>query len=248
MAESNIPPTIYISDSDDEKVQDVVGVAVGVGEAAPKNTNVTGSSIISNSNRLTLMYDGIVYVFDGATEQKVQAVLRLLGESEFGKSIVRTEPQLGKLRFKTFEDVLRQPNIPAKRVASLIRFREKRKTRNFDKKIRYSIRKEVALGMKRYKGQFCGRAKPDDQNGASCSGVNPPPVPVDNVPADPIQCTHCGIDKKGTPAMRRGPQGPRSLCNACGLTWANRGTLRDISKSNKSGNITPVSRQNEYIN
>lgn len=22
--------------------------------------------------------------------------------------------------------------------------------------------------------------------------------------------------------MRRGPQGPRSLCNACGLTWANR--------------------------
>lgn len=76
MAESNIPPTIYISDSDDEKVQDVVGVAVGVGEAAPKNTNVTGSSIISNSNRLTLMYDGIVYVFDGATEQKVILIKR----------------------------------------------------------------------------------------------------------------------------------------------------------------------------
>lgn len=31
------------------------------------------------------------------------------------------------------------------RLASLIRFREKRKERNFDKKIRYTVRKEVAL-------------------------------------------------------------------------------------------------------
>ncbi|RWW63767.1 hypothetical protein BHE74_00029034 [Ensete ventricosum] len=30
-------------------------------------------------------------------------------------------------------------------VASLMRFREKRKERNFDKKIRYAVRKEVAL-------------------------------------------------------------------------------------------------------
>ncbi len=33
------------------------------------------------------------------------------------------------------------------RVASLMRFREKRKERNFDKKIRYSVRKEVALRL-----------------------------------------------------------------------------------------------------
>lgn len=31
------------------------------------------------------------------------------------------------------------------RIASLIRFREKRKERNFEKKIRYTVRKEVAL-------------------------------------------------------------------------------------------------------
>ena len=31
------------------------------------------------------------------------------------------------------------------RLASLVRFREKRKERNFDKKIRYTVRKEVAL-------------------------------------------------------------------------------------------------------
>ncbi|MBA0562085.1 hypothetical protein Golob_007163 [Gossypium lobatum] len=30
--------------------------------------------------------------------------------------------------------------------------------------------------------------------------------------------------------MRRGPAGPRTLCNACGLKWANKGVLRDLSK------------------
>ena len=39
---------------------------------------------------------------------------------------------------------LQRVNFPH-RVASLMRFREKRKERNFDKKIRYSVRKEVAL-------------------------------------------------------------------------------------------------------
>ena len=36
------------------------------------------------------------------------------------------------------------------------------------------------------------------------------------------RCTHCGVSSKSTPMMRRGPSGPRSLCNACGLFWANR--------------------------
>jgi hypothetical protein len=44
-----------------------------------------------------------------------------------------------------YDDLLQRTDIPAKRVASLIRFREKRKERNFDKKIRYAVRKEVAL-------------------------------------------------------------------------------------------------------
>lgn len=34
--------------------------------------------------------------------------------------------------------------MAARRIASLMRFREKRKERCFDKKIRYSVRKEVA--------------------------------------------------------------------------------------------------------
>jgi hypothetical protein len=35
-------------------------------------------------------------------------------------------------------------------------------------------------------------------------------------------CQNCGISSRVTPAMRRGPAGPRSLCNACGLMWANK--------------------------
>lgn len=38
-------------------------------------------------------------------------------------------------------------------------------------------------------------------------------------------CQHCGISEKLTPAMRRGPAGPRTLCNACGLMWANKVNL-----------------------
>ncbi|XP_022854297.1 GATA transcription factor 19-like [Olea europaea var. sylvestris] len=33
--------------------------------------------------------------------------------------------------------------------------------------------------------------------------------------------------------MRRGPAGPRTLCNACGLMWANKGTLRDLTKGQR---------------
>ncbi|KAL5210223.1 hypothetical protein ABZP36_005846 [Zizania latifolia] len=114
--------------------------------------------------------------------------------------------------------------VAARRIASLMRFREKRKERCFDKKIRYSVRKEVAQKMKRRKGQFAGRA---DFGDGSCSSA--PCGSGANGEDDHIRETHCqncGISSRLTPAMRRGPAGPRSLCNACGLMWANKGTLR----------------------
>ncbi|CAL9088766.1 unnamed protein product [Musa acuminata var. zebrina] len=46
-----------------------------------------------------------------------------------------------------------------------------------------------------------------------------------------FQCHHCGISAKSTPMMRHGPDGPRTLCNACGLVWANKGTMRDLAKN-----------------
>ncbi|MCB1180932.1 MAG: GATA zinc finger domain-containing protein [Chlamydiia bacterium] len=36
----------------------------------------------------------------------------------------------------------------------------------------------------------------------------------------PEQCSHCGVTE--SPEWRRGPLGRRTLCNACGLLYANR--------------------------
>ncbi|KAH7683678.1 zinc finger SWIM domain-containing protein 3 [Dioscorea alata] len=42
-----------------------------------------------------------------------------------------------------------------------------------------------------------------------------------------IRCLRCGISAKSTPHMRRGPEGPRTLCNACGIAWT-KGKLRKV--------------------
>jgi hypothetical protein len=41
-------------------------------------------------------------------------------------------------------------------------------------------------------------------------------------------CGNCGTTSHATPLMRRGPNGVRSLCNACGLWFARRGTMRPV--------------------
>ncbi|KAJ1949077.1 Chromatin structure remodeling complex protein sfh1, partial [Linderina pennispora] len=33
------------------------------------------------------------------------------------------------------------------------------------------------------------------------------------------ECQHCGCDSSGTPIPRQGPNGPKTLCNACGIAW-----------------------------
>ncbi|KAI8322779.1 SNF5-domain-containing protein [Martensiomyces pterosporus] len=33
------------------------------------------------------------------------------------------------------------------------------------------------------------------------------------------ECEHCGCDSSGTPIPRQGPNGPKTLCNACGIAW-----------------------------
>ncbi|KHN26151.1 GATA transcription factor 25 [Glycine soja] len=121
------------------------------------------------------------------------------------------------------------------RAASLDRFRQKRKERCFDKKVRYSVRQEVALRMHRNKGQFTSSKK---QDGANSYGTDQDSGQDDS--QSETSCKHCGTSSKSTPMMRRGPSGPRSLCNACGLFWANRGALRDLSKRNQEHSLPPV--------
>ncbi|KAK7244201.1 hypothetical protein RIF29_39019 [Crotalaria pallida] len=72
-----------------------------------------------------------------------------------------------------YTGTLQKFSVP-QRLASLIRFREKRKERNFDKKIRYTVRKEVALRMQRNRGQFTSAKSNHDESasGAANWGAN----------------------------------------------------------------------------
>ncbi|KAI3895841.1 hypothetical protein MKW98_025632 [Papaver atlanticum] len=174
------------------------------------------------SDQLTLSFQGEVYVFDSVSADKVQAVLLLLGGYEIPPGVPHVElnPHADK---GMGDNVVRRSSLP-QRAASLNRFREKRKERCFEKKIRYTVRKEVALRMQRKKGQFTSSKVNPEESGSA--GVNGTP---DDSQIEKL-CTHCGTSSKTTPMMRRGPAGPRSLCNACGLMWANKGTLRALPK------------------
>jgi hypothetical protein len=185
-----------------------------------------------DTSQLTLSFRGQVYVFDSVTPDKVQAVLLLLGGCELSSG-----PQSEMLGQNQRGGVMDYPIKCSQphRAASLSRFRQKRKERCFDKKVRYSVRQEVALRMQRNKGQFTSSKKSEggfDWNAAQESGQDDSPPET--------SCTHCGISSKATPMMRRGPSGPRSLCNACGLFWANRGTLRDLSKKIQDHSLAPA--------
>ncbi|KAH7518750.1 hypothetical protein FEM48_Zijuj09G0204100 [Ziziphus jujuba var. spinosa] len=181
----------------------------------------------SRTGELTIAFEGEVYVFPAVTPEKVQAVLLLLGGRD-GLSCVPNPEFMLQQNSKGLGDPSRSSKL-SRRIASLVRFREKRKERCFEKKIRYTCRKEVAQRMHRKNGQFASvkeSCKLDAGNWDSSDSI---PCPESTL----RRCQHCGIDEKCTPAMRRGPGGPRSLCNACGLMWANKGTLRDLTKAGR---------------
>ncbi|OEL37448.1 GATA transcription factor 20 [Dichanthelium oligosanthes] len=190
----------------------------------PHGTMVPGAVPPMATNQLTLSFQGEVYVFDSVSPDKVQAVLLLLGGRELNN--------LGNAASSS-SSYSKRLNFPH-RVASLMRFREKRKERNFDKKIRYTVRKEVALRMQRNRGQFTSsKPKPDEIAASEMMTADGSPNwgLVEGRPPSAAECHHCGTSATATPMMRRGPDGPRTLCNACGLMWANKGLLRDLSKA-----------------
>ncbi|KAM3291302.1 GATA transcription factor 28 [Capsicum chinense] len=193
------------------------------------------------SDQLTLSFQGEVYVFDSVSPEKVQAVLLLLGGYEVPAGIptVNVAPQSQRAS-GDFPGRLNQPQ----RAASLNRFREKRKERCFDKKIRYTVRKEVAMRMQRKKGQFTSAKSISDEAGSSSADWND----GSGQEEQETSCRHCGISSKSTPMMRRGPAGPRSLCNACGLKWANKGILRDLSKVPAPGAQDQAAKSGEQSN
>mmetsp|Transcript_37540 Transcript_37540/g.89202 ORF Transcript_37540/g.89202 Transcript_37540/m.89202 type:complete len:376 (-) Transcript_37540:244-1371(-) len=181
---------------------------------------------LPDSGQLTLTYQGKSYVFDGVRIEKLEAVLSLLNDE--GRSFAgQIYGSVGSNAVGLGMQYSCKKNSDQRQI-SLNRFREKRKERTFDKKIRYSVRKEVAEKMNRNKGQFAKKGEGAD--GADSGGDTGPAI-----------CTHCGTHENDTPMMRKGPQGPRTLCNACGLMWANKGCMRDLSKSQGKGIPRPPS-------
>ncbi|KAH7834891.1 hypothetical protein Vadar_020709 [Vaccinium darrowii] len=167
---------------------------------------------------------------------QVQAVLLLLGGCEIPTGVPTVDIPFGQSH-RDVDDNPKHAKL-SRRLASLVRFHDKRKERCFDKKIRYTVRKEVAQRMYRKNGQF---ASLKDNSGSSlCDSANscllgdgtPQPSPQPETVVR--RCQHCGVGENSTPAMRRGPAGPRTLCNACGLMWANKGTLRDLNKGGRN--------------
>ncbi|CAN6999936.1 unnamed protein product [Brassica rapa subsp. trilocularis] len=206
-----------------------------------------------NGDQLTLSYQGQVYVFDHVLPEKVtltsscnfsslmsallklllqvQAVLLLLG----GREVPQTLPTTVGSPHQNNRGLSGTPQrfSAPQRQASLLRFREKRKGRNFDKTIRYTVRKEVALRMQRKKGQFTSAKSSNEESALTGpdwgSGQSWALEGCETQKPEAL-CRHCGTSENSTPMMRRGPEGPRTLCNACGLMWANKGALRDLSK------------------
>jgi hypothetical protein len=124
---------------------------------------------IENGDQLTLSFQGQVYVFDRVSPEKVQAVLLLLGGREVPHTLPTTlgSPHQNN-RVLGLSGTPQRLSVP-QRLASLLRFREKRKGRNFDKTIRYTVRKEVALRMQRKKGQFTSAKSSNDDSGSTGS-------------------------------------------------------------------------------
>ncbi|KAF8406109.1 hypothetical protein HHK36_008189 [Tetracentron sinense] len=76
--------------------------------------------------------------------------------------------------------------------------------------------------MQHKKGQFTSSKTNFEEVASAASSWNATHGSEDDSPQETL-CAHCGTSSKSTPMMRRGPAGPRTLCNACGLMWANKG-------------------------
>ena len=56
--------------------------------------------------------------------------------------------------------------------------------------------------------------------------------------ADEYVCTDCGT--LDSPEWRKGPSGPKTLCNACGLRWAKKEKKRTVSVGGAQGRAGPM--------
>lgn len=83
--------------------------------------------------------------------------------------------------------------------------------------------------------------------------VTPPPPLLNHSPAgsdasegvggEGRHCAYCGC--RATPMWRRGPEGPSTLCNACGVKWKHGKLGSSPPKRHKSGELPEVKEEEE---
>ncbi|KAE8682184.1 hypothetical protein F3Y22_tig00111273pilonHSYRG00180 [Hibiscus syriacus] len=152
--------------------------------AAASASNLVIVQRAEDASQLTLSFRGQVYVFDAITPDKFHAVLLLLGGCELTSG---PHVEMPSQNLRGGLDIPRSNQLH--RAASLDRFRQKRKERCFDKKVRYGVRQEVALRMQRDKGQFTSSKKSD---GTKSLGTQ------DEDKLSDTSCPHCGISSNST--------------------------------------------------
>lgn len=84
-----------------------------------------------------------------------------------------------------------------------------------------------------------------DSDGRAIGGKGYPGSPFDQTGdkkkklkvTDEYVCTDCGT--LNSPEWRKGPNGPKTLCNACGLRWAKKEKRKSVSRGQNVGDATP---------
>ncbi|KAL3843346.1 hypothetical protein ACJIZ3_000749 [Penstemon smallii] len=184
-----------------------------------KNSNVGNEpNATNNPVFVTLSFDNYVINFDNVPFEKLQTTMLLLSGCELNQAAPNIEKNQNGLM-----DSLPRSSNPM-REEYLNRFRQKRNKRCFEKRTTYRVRQKIALRMQRKNGRFAPKNVEESSSGDVTTDS------LNKINQVETECTHCGISSTDTPMMRRGPDGPKTLCNACGLFWLNKGILRDSSK------------------
>lgn len=155
ISQSNSVAPLPSSDGDDSPASSVEEA----GEAGPQKA----------AEHLTLIYKGEHFSFADVNSDTLSTILMVL-QSKVKKECQETPAPTsssqavhaaspGKAASPTRKEAVETGNQTSaaqnsSRQASLMRFREKKRCRTFNKKIRYEVRKQVAKRMVRIKGRF----------------------------------------------------------------------------------------------
>ncbi|KAL6841586.1 hypothetical protein ACP4OV_028525 [Aristida adscensionis] len=231
-----IPPDLLLLDGDEEEAAMAMGMGYGVcayggaveeegqrrrlpEEAQVEEHGAGGEGEAEEEEeRLSMVYRGKdVRLRRRAAAEGVETIILLLNGYEIA-------PQYAKPNLTHLVQPIVVPQ-DFDRTAALTRYRQKRKSLlRYDVKADYSIRREVASRITRKRGKFVASCKKPDNSVAPAVAHRCQGETTDEC----TFCDNCGESREVTPMMRRGPNGNRTFCNACGLMWAKARKIRNL--------------------